>query len=288
MSDAAGLLAAYDADVRSTFARRLPSGWAPSQDGPLTRCLTAQGGFAMAATSLSELTDDELAGLADRTVAFYAERNRQFEWKTYDHDRSDLGAVLRERGLVPDEHEALVIGTARDLATDAPVPDGLSLRTVSSRADLDRVAAMESEVWGEDWSWLADDLVERIADPHAPATVYVVEDGDRVVSAAWLAPTVGTRFAGLWGGSTLADYRGRGIYRALVARRAGDAVAAGYSLAPGRRLGRQPADPGAAGLARGRWHDAVHLDATTHGVTRHRPRRRAGDLRGRHRRGCGT
>ena len=110
------------------------------------------------------------------------------------------------------------------------VPDGLRLRTVDSRADLDRVAAMESEVWGEDWSWLADDLVERIADPHAPATVYVVEDGDRVVSAAWLAPTVGTRFAGLWGGSTLADYRGRGIYRALVARRASDAVAAGYSL----------------------------------------------------------
>ncbi len=230
MSGAAGLLAAYDAEVRSTFARRLPSGWAPSQDGPLTRCLTAQGGFAMAATSLSELTDAELAALADRTVAFYAERSRRFEWKTYDHDRSDLGAVLRERGLVPEDHEALVIGAARDLATDAPVPDGLGLRTVRSRADLDRVAAMESEVWGEDWGWLADDLVERVADPRAPATVYVVEDGDRVVSAAWLTPTVGTRFAGLWGGSTLARYRGRGIYRALVARRASDAVAAGYSL----------------------------------------------------------
>jgi hypothetical protein len=51
-----------------------------------------------------------------------------------------------------------------------------------------------------------------------------------VVSSAWLTPTVGTRFAGLWGGSTLVDYRGRGIYRALVARRARDAVAAGYTL----------------------------------------------------------
>ena len=230
MSDAAGLLAAYDAEVRATFARRLPSGGAPRQDGPLTRCLTARGGFAMAATSLSELTDDELAGLADRTVAFYAERNRRFEWKTYDHDRPDLGAVLRRHGLEPEDHEALVIGRAADLATDAPVPDGLGLRTVHARADLERVAEMESAVWGEDWSWLADELADRIDEPHGPATVYVVEDGDLVVSAAWLTPVVGTRFAGLWGGSTLAGYRGRGIYRALVARRARDAVAAGYTL----------------------------------------------------------
>ena len=181
-----------------------------------------------------------------------------------------------------------MIGTARDLATDAPVPDGLSLRTVSSRADLDRVAAMESEVWGEDWSWLADDLVERIADPHAPATVYVVEDGDRVVSAAWLAPdrghpvrrALGRKHPGRLPGPRHLPSAGRPACRRRGGRR--------LLLAPGRRLGRQPADPGAAGLARGRWHDAVHLDATTHGVTRHRPRRRAGDLRGRHRRGCGT
>ncbi|MFF2455131.1 GNAT family N-acetyltransferase, partial [Isoptericola sp. NPDC058082] len=30
----------------------------------------------------------------------------------------------------------------------------------------------------------------------------------------------GTEFAGLWGGSTLSAWRGRGIYRALVAARA--------------------------------------------------------------------
>jgi hypothetical protein len=224
------LLAAYDADVRATFAQRLPPGWTPFQDGPLTRCLTTRGGFAMAATSLAELSDAELAGLVERTVAFYAGHGRRFEWKTYDHDRPDLGEVLGAHGLVPDDHEALVIGDAAGLAVDAPVPEGLTLRTVAERADFVRVATMESEVWGEDWSWLADDLVDRCADPYEPTRVYVVEDGDRVVSAAWLAPVIGTRFAGLWGGSTLAEHRGRGLYRALVARRARDAVAAGYSL----------------------------------------------------------
>ena len=38
----------------------------------------------------------------------------------------------------------------------------------------------------------------------------------------------GTDFAGLWGGSTLPAWRGRGIYRALVARRAQLAVGHGY------------------------------------------------------------
>lgn len=53
------------------------------------------------------------------------------------------------------------------------------------------------------------------------------EAGDRIVSAAWLVSKPGTEFAGLWGGSTLADWRGRGIYRALVARRAALATTGG-------------------------------------------------------------
>lgn len=38
----------------------------------------------------------------------------------------------------------------------------------------------------------------------------------------------GTRFAGLWGGGTVAAWRGRGIYRALIAHRARVAAAQGY------------------------------------------------------------
>jgi hypothetical protein len=51
-----------------------------------------------------------------------------------------------------------------------------------------------------------------------------------VVSAAWLAPMTGSRCAGLWGGSTLATHRGRGIYRALVRTRANEAARRGFTL----------------------------------------------------------
>jgi GNAT superfamily N-acetyltransferase len=43
--------------------------------------------------------------------------------------------------------------------------------------------------------------------------------GDRPVSAARMVVYPGTGFAGLWGGGTAPQWRGRGIYRALVARR---------------------------------------------------------------------
>jgi hypothetical protein len=40
----------------------------------------------------------------------------------------------------------------------------------------------------------------------------------------------GSQFAGLWGGATLAAWRGRGIYRALTAARASSALRLGRTL----------------------------------------------------------
>jgi GNAT superfamily N-acetyltransferase len=220
------LLAVYDGEVRGSFADRLPPGWSGERDGPLVRCLTRRAGFVMLTEPARE---GELRALVERTVAYFAERDRWFEWKGYDHDPPGLGPLLLEVGAVPEPHEALVLGEASTLAVEPTVPAGLTLREVSRREDLERVAALQTEVWGEDGSWLADDLELRLqADP--PTVVLMVEDGDLVVSAAWLSPFAGTSVAGLWGGSTLAAYRGRGIYRALVARRAQLAVELGYRV----------------------------------------------------------
>jgi ribosomal protein S18 acetylase RimI-like enzyme len=53
-------------------------------------------------------------------------------------------------------------------------------------------------------------------------------DDGTVVCAAWTRFHAGTDFASLWGGSTLPAYRRRGIYRALVARRAAEAAERGF------------------------------------------------------------
>lgn len=223
------LLAVYDAEVRSSYAKHLPARWTVEQDGPLRRCLTPRNGFAQLTEDASDLAHDELVALVDRTFAYYRERGLGFEWKTFDHDRPDLVPLLVERGARAEPHEALVMGPAAALAAEPTLPAGLTLTRATDRADLERIAELMSEVWAEDRSWLADDLEARLAGPE-PIEIFVVKDGDRAVSAAWLVPLPGTRVAGLWGGSTRATYRGRGIYRALVAHRARIALERGYPI----------------------------------------------------------
>ena len=80
---------------------------------------------------------------------------------------------------------------------------------------------------GRELPGLADDLIGRIAAAPDDIAVLAAEaDGD-VVSAAWLVFRPGTDFASLSGGTTLPRWRGRGIYRALVAARAQRAAARG-------------------------------------------------------------
>ena len=58
--------------------------------------------------------------------------------------------------------------------------------------------------------------------------LWVAEADGEMVAAGRLEPVAGTQFAGLWGGATLPDWRGRGLYRALTAARARSALDAGH------------------------------------------------------------
>jgi GNAT superfamily N-acetyltransferase len=220
------LLALHDEQIRGTIADRTPDTWTTAWDGPLLRVTTPQRGFAFA-RGLGDLTGGELDGLIRRTRDFFAERGEAVEWKTYGHDRGDLTERLRLAGFVPEEVETVVIGRAADLTGAGDPPDGVTIRATTDPADFRRIAAMESEVWNADWSWLADDLRDRVASAPDNIVVQVADAGGEVVSAAWLVIVAGTEFGALWGGSTLAAWRRRGIYRALVAARARIAVERG-------------------------------------------------------------
>ena len=82
--------------------------------------------------------------------------------------------------------------------------------------------------------------------------------GETPISAGRVEFHHGTDFASLWGGGTLPAWRGRGVFRSLVAHRAALAAARGLPLPAGRRLPGQPADPQAPRLRRARHHDPVH------------------------------
>ena len=87
---------------------------------------------------------------------------------------------------------------------------------------------MESTVWGEDWGWLADDLIGRVRAAPDEIAVMVAEADGEVVSAARLVLRAGTGFTGLWGGRRCPP-GGGGVSTALIAARARLAAARGIT-----------------------------------------------------------
>jgi len=178
---------------------------------------------------LAGLEGAELDALIARQVGVFAERGERFEWKLHAHDLpKDLSQRLLDAGFVPEDEETVLIAPVDGVAAEPPVPDGVQLREVSERADLDRIAAMEEAIWHDNRGWLADGLeAERAVDPNA-ITIVVAEAGDACVCAAWVRFAAGTEFATLWGGGTLPAWRSRGIYRTVVAYRANLAAERGF------------------------------------------------------------
>jgi GNAT superfamily N-acetyltransferase len=223
------LLTAYDTQLRGQQPDRLPEGMHVERDGPLLRYAGMKNGGFIDYRDLGGLEGADVDELIARQVSVFAECGERFEWKLHAHDLpADLADRLLAAGFAPEETETVVIAPVAAVAGEPRLPDGVQLREVSDRADLDRIAALEEAIWGDGRAWLADSLeAEHAVDPSA-LTIVVAEAGSDVVCAAWVRFAQGTDFATLWGGGTLPKWRGRGIYRAIVAYRANLAAQRGF------------------------------------------------------------
>lgn len=229
MNDAE-LLAVYDAQLRAHVAERLPEGVTVEHDGPVTRFLGFPGQGWLEYHDLGDISEPDLDALIARQVARFAEVHQRFEWKYHGHDRPEfLVDRLAAAGFRPEERETVVIAAIADLDLTTQPPDGVTLREVTTREDFDRIEAMEAEVWDDEDALRAESLEREYVADMGQLRIVVAEAGDTVVSAGWIRFPSGTEFGTLWGGSTLAAWRGRGIYRSLVAYRARLAVENGRS-----------------------------------------------------------
>ncbi|MFR9775919.1 GNAT family N-acetyltransferase [Micromonospora sp. MS34] len=230
--DVRSLRDAYDHQIRPEIPDPLPAGVTVERDGPMVRVIGLDHRGFLTYRDLGGLAGAELDALIARQVEFFRARGEAVEWKLNGHDEpADLGDRLRAAGFVPEDLETVVVGPVAALAAAVPVlPEGVRLREVTTREDLERIAAMEEAVWHEDRSHLVTGLAKEIeADPQS-ITIVVAEAGDTVVSAGWVRYLPNTGFATLWGGSTLPEWRKKGIYRALVAYRARLAEQRGKTL----------------------------------------------------------
>ncbi|WP_430645714.1 GNAT family N-acetyltransferase [Agromyces sp. GXS1127] len=232
MTDRARLLRAYDDQLRTDA--ETPSALAVERLGPL-RLVTFGGGRGF--ITYRDLGGADASGidsLVADAIAHYETRTEisNVEWKTRGHDVAPgLHESLLAHGFVPGEPESIMIGEAALLAVDVPLPDGIALRRVTSEPDVRAMSAMQDEVFGDPVSdAMADAVLHRLALGDG-MELWVAETSDgEIVSAGRLEPVPGTEFAGIWGGATREEWRGRGIYRALTAARARSALALGKRL----------------------------------------------------------
>jgi len=170
---------------------------------------------------LGEIEGKALDGLIARQRDYFAARGEGVEWKVRGHDRpAALPDALRAAGFVPEDEETVLIGRTEAMTGGSPAPDGVTLRRTTEPGDFRAIGELLTAVWDADMTFLGKDLLSRVTAAPDEIAVFLAEAEGEPVSAAWLVFRPGTDFAGLWGGSTLPAWRGRGIYRALVTTRA--------------------------------------------------------------------
>jgi GNAT superfamily N-acetyltransferase len=226
--DIAAVLAAFNAQVRRSLV--VPDGFVAEDLGRVVR-VTAPAGSDSSFVEWSDLDESTADTEISAQLAYFTERGQAFEWKTYGRDLpADLGARLAAAGFVAEDPEAFVVGELADvLAATAGHDDvpGVHIRDARP-ADLAGMVALSAGVWGHDATAMLTELfAEQAPDPRRLPILVAVADGD-IVSAGWLRLPRDAPFASLWGGATLPAWRGRGVYRALVRRRALAAAQTGH------------------------------------------------------------
>ncbi|MEI2714592.1 MAG: GNAT family N-acetyltransferase [Nocardioides sp.] len=223
------LLAVYDEQLRTTAEVR--SAQDVTRDGPLLRARFDRGGF-VTYRDLGGLTGAELDNLIARTITHFETQSNldDFEWKSRGHDAPpDLGERLIAAGLTPEEVETVMLGEAAGLVASQP-PAGVTVRRVDQlpdRADvIGRAAALQAAIFGAGPT--ADEVLARLDRDPVHAQFWIAEAEGEIISAGRLELVPGTEVAGLWGGATHPDHRGRGVYRALTAARARATLDAGW------------------------------------------------------------
>jgi GNAT superfamily N-acetyltransferase len=151
----------------------------------------------------------------DRALSRLRDLPGHAEWKLYGHDPPHIQDRLRTAGMEPDEEEAVLVAEA------ATIPPPEVEVTVARTPELvGAFAELADRVFGDPMPGIRDTLLRALEqdEPTVLATI-VLADGVAVSGGRIDLPRQG-EFAGMFGGVTLPEYRGRGLYRATVAKRA--------------------------------------------------------------------
>lgn len=175
--------------------------------------------------------ENKLDSVIDQEVNYFTPMQQPFTWKVYDHDLlPSLKDKLASRGFAGDEEPADVmvfdVGNA-PAALFQPVET--DIRRIDTLEGLQDIIHVLDQVWGGHNIWVNERLGMHLNIP-GYLSVYAAYINEQPVSIAWTYFPHG-QFATLFAGSTIAEYRKRGLYTSLLATRLNEIRARGYRYA---------------------------------------------------------
>lgn len=154
----------------------------------------------------------------------------EVEWKVYAHDEpADLRERLVAHGFAVEETETVMVLDLEQTPRlgHSPLADGVTVRRLENASELRDVRRIEEAVWEQEMPWVTENLAADMAVP-GYLSVYLVSVEGWPACAGWIYFHANGRFADLWGGATLPEYRRQGLFTAVLAARVQEAVGRGY------------------------------------------------------------
>lgn len=182
----------------------------------------------------SWLDENTMDAVLQEQVAYFAPLGQPFEWIAYEHDTPPhLWERLAAQGFAPDDDPSALM--ALDLREAPPAllepvtgdKNRVDIRPITTRDGLADVIQVMEQVYGGNYAWIRQRLGDHLEIP-GYLSVYVAYVEGQPACAGWIYFYPGSHFAGLWGGSTVAEYRKRGLYTAVLATRVQEAIRRGY------------------------------------------------------------
>ena len=175
----------------------------------------------------SRLQGADVDAVIREQIAYFAGLNQRFEWKAFDHDfPPDLKERLVAHGLEMEGPDAVMVLDLAQAPAELLASPAATVRRLTTATELQDVTRIGQQVWEENYDWLIARLAEDLGIPGF-LSVYAAYVDQEPASAGWIYFHPNSAFASLWGGSTVAAFRNRGLYTAVLAARAQEAIRRG-------------------------------------------------------------
>ena len=232
------LIQIYDQDQRRDL---VDPRYRREEDGCIVRAVSLiPGRLAFVTYSQFDKTTAETA--IQGQIDYFSGLGLDFEWKLFHHDRPpDLKERLRDHGFEIEEEEGILILELDQTPTGMiqpgvsratyPAEDPIQVTRLTDPDGLEVLVRVMETVWEVKMPWLYDHLGVYLRDYPSMLSVYLASWEGALASVAWTFFLPDSAFASLWGGSTLTEFRKKGLYTRLLSVRLQEAQQRGRRFA---------------------------------------------------------